>query len=399
MRRILFLLIILFVTSCGKNNDLSGYKAKSNLSLNVTEEVELSDFIDSISVVPLEITNDWKYIVYPSISASENLFAVLDAHFYRLMLFDRKDLTLLFSKDIKGRGRGEILSPANSFILGRDTVCVFDSGTGRICMYGKDGGFIDFLNNGEEICADYVYPVKGNLVAVSQDGGSLYNRDYVSYYKQDGSLLDRQLKIPNDVYECGVYSGDGQTCFMYNDTLRFIMPFTYHLFSSTLDRLESTYFFETDRAIPAGFFKESDDMMVSIGNITKNEYVWHFHNIFETDSHQIFSYLEGQKSYMAFIDKRTGKISINAMTTNPKYDKVSLVNIWRYVLATTTIIYADNDYLYGYVAPTQYEVLKSVHDLDSRLESYSHSLGSYIEKNSNLITDADTRLLIKIKLK
>jgi hypothetical protein len=177
------------------------------------------------------------------------------------------------------------------------------------------------------------------------------------------------------------------------------MPFTYHLFSSTLDRLESTYFFETDRAIPAGFFKESDDMMVSIGNITKNEYVWHFHNIFETDSHQIFSYLEGQKSYMAFIDKRTGKISINAMTTNPKYDKVSLVNIWRYVLATTTIIYADNDYLYGYVAPTQYEVLKSVHDLDSRLESYSHSLGSYIEKNSNLITDADTRLLIKIKLK
>ena len=81
MKSILFLLIILFVTSCGKNNDLSGYKAKSNLSLNVTEEVELSDFIDSISVVPLEITNDWKYIVYPSISASENLFAVLDAHF------------------------------------------------------------------------------------------------------------------------------------------------------------------------------------------------------------------------------------------------------------------------------------------------------------------------------
>ena len=147
MKRILFLLIIIFVTSCGKNNDLSGYKAKYNLSLNVTEEVELSDFIDSISVVPLEITNDWKYIVYPSISASENLFAVLDAHFYRLMLFDRKDLTLLFSKDIKGRGRGEILSPANSFILGRDTVCVFDSGTGRICMYGKDGGFIDLINS------------------------------------------------------------------------------------------------------------------------------------------------------------------------------------------------------------------------------------------------------------
>jgi hypothetical protein len=65
----------------------------------------------------------------------------------------------------------------------------------------------------------------------------------------------------------------------------------------------------------------------------------------------------------------------------------------------SVIIYADNDYLYGYVAPTQYEVLKSVHNLDSRLESYSHSLCRYIEKNSNLITDADTRLLIKIKLK
>jgi hypothetical protein len=397
MKRFPFLIIICLTTiSCDR--DLNNYKAKFVVPLDVDNKKELSECIDSISIVPLEITDNWKYIVYPSIYASDKLFVVLDAHYYRLLVFNKSDFSLLFAKDIKGRGRGEIMTPGNTFILSQDTICIFDQSSGRISMYGTDGRFIDFLNKENEICADYVYPVRDYIVAVSQDGGNMYNRDYVSYYKRDGSLLRRQLTIPDMVYECGVYSGDGPSCFTYNDTLRFIMPFTYHLFSSTLNKLESTYLFDVDRAIPKDYFNKSDDMMISMGRIIKDEYVWNFHNIVETDNHIAFSFLEGQNKFKTLIDKRTNAVSTYAMTTSPEHELTSVVNIWRYVLATTNVIYADNDYLYAYIKPIQNEVLEASKVLDIRLETYSQSTRDYIEKYNEFI-DNDTRIIVKIKLK
>lgn len=399
MKRFVISLIIVLAASCGRNNDLSRYTARINVLLETNDKKEISDNVESISVIPLTITEDWKYMIYPSMSISNDLFVMFDPKFYRLMAYDRQEYNQLFSKDVKGRGRGELTTPGNLFVIDGDTICLYDQGTGMISMYDLTGDFIGTLNYKERIVADYVYPVKNQLVAISQSGGGRNNRDYVSYYKRSGELLDRQLKIPDEVYDCGVYSGDSPTCYMFNDTLRFIMPFTYNLFSSTFDSVECSYLFQTSKTIPSNLFKESNDVVEAIGKIMKDGYVWNFNGIAETNDYLTFSYYEGQKMKKAMMDKRSGSVVINNVASNPHYDGVSVVNIWRYILSCAIIVSADNDYLYASVPSESFDILSATKDiLDNRLENYLESYQVFKNKNVDVL-DKESCVMVKIKLK
>lgn len=399
MKLCLLFLVFFLAVSCGRNNDINSYPAGKCVLLESGDKTELSDYVESISVVPLKITEDWKYMIYPSLSMSDELLVMFDPKFYRLMAYDRQEYNLLFSKDVKGRGRGELTTPGNLFLLSSDTICLYDQGTGMISMYDKTGNYVGTLNNNEIIVADYVYPFQDNLLAISQSGRSRNNRDYVSCYTMSGKLLDSQLKIPDAIYDCGVYSGDLPTCYTFNDTLRFIMPFTYNLFSSTSTNLECIYLFETSKTMPPKLFKESDDIVETIGKIMKGGYVWNINGLAETDNYLTFSFLEGQKQKKAIIDKRNDKVIINSVETNRHYDALSPVNIWRYVLSRANIVFADNDYMYATVPCKSFDVLSAAKDLlDSRLEEYLDSYQAFKNNNGHL-ADNETCLIVKIRFK
>ena len=127
-------LLVLFVVSCSNTKNKIIFETKQVINLSDKEKpFDIIDRISSIDVLELTIDDNWKYLDFPKMIASENGYTFLTPKTFFLVHYDVQG-NLKYSKQIKGRGRGEVINVGNIFERG-DTLMIYDSYIGRILCF------------------------------------------------------------------------------------------------------------------------------------------------------------------------------------------------------------------------------------------------------------------------
>lgn len=411
IKHILFLATCLglLLVSCSKRDELSSYVSNNKIVLPEESSEDYISCIDSIGLIPLSVDKDWVYIDDPFMCKSYNSWFLLDQETYHLMIYDILG-NKMFSRVIKGRGRGEVLNVGNIFCIG-DSVCIFDIGSGRIIVYDNKGQYKGFLNNKNEIHADLVFPIGvENYVAISNAGFSMKDNHYVSYMDKDFKSLNTFISLPDYLFDFNIKSKNSTLAHIYDDTLRFMLQLDYNIFSLTKDTLISSFYLNTSNPIVTDEISARDtkpeNTLNLIQNIYKKGYAAFFSGFGETERFITFNYIMNQKKYNVLIDKN--KLEAYSFSLSDYINKEALENqlesqkeesllIWKLIISNSTILYSDEDCIYCSVDAGLYNILKVTTDyVDERLVKLYNEMKKYYTDN---VISANDHILLKMYLK
>lgn len=377
-------LLFLFVVSCSNNNNKINFETKQVINLSDNETLfDVIDKINSIEVLELAVDDNWKYLDFPKMIASVNGYTFLTPKTFYLVHYDVNG-NIKYSKQIKGRGRGEVINVGNIFERS-DTLMIYDSYIGRILCYNSEGKFCSFLG-GAEFDVDKLYPTKNAYYGISKDGG--LDNYYCTLYNTDGSLIDRNLPLPSFLHGLNFSVGRSDLSYIFHDTLRFMLNFDYNILSLTKNSLESSYYFSSSNQIPDDYFEEKNGVELKIPNIVSdllsNGYTCQFEGLFETDRYLIVNYTSNSKRYLLLYDKRNntfGRLEApDALFEESMVPLLTTKDIWRYIMFSFTRLYSDDDNLYGQVPFSLYTILTASESLfDEKIRSFYDGLSFYVE--------------------
>ena len=381
MKKYLYLLIICVLISCGgKQESIITDKV---VYLNVNAE-HIDKQIESITLLPFEVDDYWKYINAPLTTKIGDtiIFCTKEScHF----LGYKENGEKVFSKHIKGRGRGEVLEVSNIFT--RDNkICLFEMSTGSVMMYRDNGTFISKSEN--SFIEEYLYPLNNDgyvgLSSVRFDGSK-----YVSIYDNEGKLVKKKLNIPHYLKNQSMKFGQTPMSYCYKDSVRFMIPYNYNLFSVSSGSFESRFQFVTENPIPSEALDKLDPYMPVLDKLQLiAKYDDDFQGLFEMNDFLFFYYSGTHVLYNKHADSVY-------KTDNPqkRYNKtlafsLSIDEIWQYLISSFLPLYSDNNNLYGRLPSSFYDLLKDCQkQLDSRLTSLLQEMDDYYRKYKLLPDD------------
>jgi sugar lactone lactonase YvrE len=123
------------------------------------------------------------------IAIDDNRLYVVDTHGHKILVFSKKDGSLLFSFGSNGSGKGDFNYPTNIFLDKGGLVYIADSMNFRVQIYDQRGHFISMFGKHGNGSGDFSKP-RG--IAVDSDGqvyvaDALF--DTVQIFDKDGQLL------------------------------------------------------------------------------------------------------------------------------------------------------------------------------------------------------------------
>lgn len=394
--------VLLFTVSCSKDNNRINYQTKQTINLSDdSNNFDIIDRINGLEVIGLSVDDNWKYLDYPMMVASKTGYYFLSEETYHLISYDTLG-NLRYSRQIKGRGRGEVLNVGNIFER-NDTLMLYDLYYGRIMCYNSDGVFCSFLNRGEYL-ADKLYPSNNMFFGLSVNGFGGSNKNYCALFDSEGTILKSHLPLP--IFLNGLHHTSGHTAlsYMFHDTLRFMLNFDYNIFSLSKKGLESSYCFKSSNQIPENFFGRENGVEMKaleiIGKIMSSGYTCLFEGLFETEKYIVVNYRSNGKRYMLLYDKETNTYS---QLASPKtlFDKsmvadLTTIDIWSYILFSFTRLYSDNEIIYGRMPYSVYTILSASESLfDEKISAFYKQLKNYVLSNN--LSDGES-IFIKMKL-
>lgn len=409
------IILAIMMTSCNHNiKSLDDYIAHKTINLSETTDTSYFDFIESLSVVNLEVDSDWVYFSYPLLIANEWGTVCIDQDVYKMLTFG-PDGKKIASRFLEGRGPGECITIGNIFQM-EDSICIYDQAMGKINVYNFQGKFLGVLNKNTLVVADEVYPLSDGMFA----GVSFYPSstdsfpsteqkterkvEYVTLYDNQFKQRSHYLTLPSFYAYTSMQIGNTTSVFTYKDSLRFILPFDHHFFSFTEDSLECQYDFVSKNAIPSevlnrnGLDVMSTDFLIEL---QKNSWAKMCSNLAETSRFISFTYYVGGVTYKVLIDKTNDKevsitVPVSLFYSNGP-EVITTTQLWGQVIhAATTTLYSDEDYLYASMSCSLFWTLKKYESSqDDRLRDLYNQMKTYVEGNKLYETD---RFLVRIKL-
>ena len=391
-----FISLVLLLISCRKNSGQPTESTTIDLSAYSTQSIE--SVIESVSAVDFKIDDSWIYLNTSIMTKTENSYAFLDEENGVLQIYD-VDGHKKMSRSLFGRGSGEILNVGHIYTIG-DTVCIYDDSMGNLLYYDEDGNYIGKWE--VSVIDNYLYKISNDNKYIglytSRDDGN----EYVYIYNKNGEIANKHLSVPNYLKGKNISFGRTPNSYLFNDTLRFILPYDYNIYSVTESSLTTTYSYVPKNPIPKSILKEAEEnTTIEIhGTVMAGGYDFMFHNIFETNRYLLFTYHSDKTFEICLFDKINS--SLNKMPFPEKFYNKSMASslttydIWQYLIYNISPLYSDGESIYGRTFIQTYEMLKDCEDkLDERLLSLKNNLEEYIKANDITLGDA---IIVKISL-
>ena len=383
----LLTLLLLFV-SCSnrKGSELYGFQSKQIIDLaDQSDCFDIIDRIKSIDVLNLTVDDIWVHMRYPRMVISDRGYYFLSDRTDFLIGYDKSG-HLKFSKPIKGRGRGEITSVGNMFMKS-DTLMIYDRSVGRVLCFDENGNFLSFHNR-EEVRAEKYYVTDDCCLGLSIFGDSEYDGHYCVKYDIDGSFLDNYLFLPEHYIGYNSTIGYIDMSYLYHDTLRFILPHDYSIFSLTKNGIESTFRFKSDHEIPNDFFdgmtgleRMNPDVLAKMA---KEGFTDSFSELTETDKYLAADFFSEHKNYTMLYDKYQNNYGLllcpDALFEESMASELTTQDIWRYILFSFVRLCVYDNSIYGCASYSLYYILsKNIPLHDEKIRDFYGQLENYVK--------------------
>ena len=371
----------------------------SNSNTTVTDRVELPGTVDneafannveSISVMNLQMGDDWSLVQFPELAAGDNYFYVLEYSQFRLISFDKQTGDRVSARTIKGNGPGEITSLTTMFCLG-DTIC-FQGSWYKVLAYDQNCNFLGKIHEFEEGFFGYkICPLaSGGFALISPQ----HPRDVKSLLVTDKSFNTISEHFQTPIFRMFVNPTPSAPYFVNGDTARFFYCCDNHLYTLRGDSEQCIEFVMPKPLTPEIATKESDKMF---------EYDGLFGDLSGSGRFVHFSYNLGKARYSSMLDKNTNSVvSINYNELGQGTSKLVLD-----FFKKGAIMLTDGKYIYSVCKNRRMAEILEGHDdlLDARLRETQAQYRAYLERNAEYIKglDEDERaaanVILKIKLK
>lgn len=383
---IFVLLSLLLSCSSKKSSELYDYHPKQVIDLTDQSDCfNLIDRIKGIDVLNLAVDDNWVHLRYPKMAISENGYYFLSDKTDFLIGYSKTG-NLKFAKQIKGRGRGEIMSVGN-ILMKNDTLMVYDRVLGRMLCYTEDGDFSSFLNK-YEVKAEKLYKINNCIYGLSIFCDHEFDNKYCVIYDNDGSSLNNYLTLPSFLIGYDYTVGYTDLSYLHRDTLRFMLVHDYTLFSLTPNGIESSYRFKSDREMPKDYFDDmtgSEMMNPEVTAKTWSEgFTDYFSELTETDKYIMVNFSSDNQNQMMLYDKRMN--SYGLLLTPDSFFEESMIpeltteDIWKYIMFSFTRLCVYDNSVYGCASYGLYHILSKTENLhDEKIAAFYEQVKTFVE--------------------
>lgn len=391
------------LTACNSGSKTE-VAASSSIELPGTVDNDaFADNIESISVMNLQMDDDWVFIEFPHFVLSDNYMYMLGDYIKKMVCFDLRTGEKKSCRAIRGNGPGEILEFNDIFCVG-DNFCVYDE-KHIIRQYNSKGEFLGKMHEFDESFSDYDHVMRlknGDYAFLMRGHGRPDSvRPAILLTDESFNIKSRYFTIPQS--GSITFFGQANPYFVNGDTVRFFLSYDTHIYSlcgdieqnielvlpnplteKFLNRLKDISDFEK--------FKEAMDAM--------NLYDGRFSDFGESGRFLFIQYKMSGTSYLAMIDKNTNNVVSKISHGESDNIVADLLNRMYYY-------YSDGKYLYGrYKYSDLAEFFENLGDQpDERLQKTKAELQACLERNADYIKGlepeelGEASILAKIKLK
>lgn len=297
MKKIFYLLTILFVVSCSQlGKDQEGKTVVVNIDLNrKPENINTTDFLRRISIrlVPLETTEDSNLgIYYNQMVVSDGNIYILDGQQSVILCFDGNGR---FIRKINKLGNGpqEYSRPGGIAVL-KERISVLDRN--RIQQYDLEGNFIKTIpvSRGYQI----IVTPSGNFVITGSyiDEYSLHIFDSTgkllsAYFPRQEKLSDMILTRANassmGVYKNGIFVSNYFDLSVYHvadDTVKTLYKFDFGaqnmpddlFYGSPEDKMDKFENYRNNKVMNIDYLTVSEDWMIFIASLHRNNTIIYY---------------------------------------------------------------------------------------------------------------------------
>lgn len=370
MKKNLLFFLTLVLVSCGKSEN---FMPDKTIVLGV-ESKQIHEQINSVSVMPFEVDDSWKHVSVPLMTKIDDTFILFTNETCYLLGY-KENGKKVFSRNIKGRGRGEVLEVGNICSDGK-TVYIYDVAKGELEKYDKRGNYCSKIDG--PFMAEYLYPLKDRLVGMTSL--SLKDNKYVTVFDEKKNVIDSYLSIPDYLKNQSMKFGRTPMSYCFKDSVRFMMPYDYNIYSVSENGIESKYRFVPENPIPPEVLESIEpNMPILEKSLLVGPYDDDFQGLFETDRYLFFYYSRNHVLY----DKHTGSVF---KTENPTQnyhkglsDGMTSDELWKYFIGSFIPVYSEGNCLYGRLPMSLCSIMDDCRNkLDSRLASLMNEIDNYL---------------------
>ncbi|MBO7478796.1 MAG: 6-bladed beta-propeller [Salinivirgaceae bacterium] len=389
--------------ACNSNQTDTAVTNRVELPGTVDNEAFASN-VESISVMNLQMDDDWVFASYPEIVFGDNSMYLLDQMqetLINLICFDRQTGEKVAGRSIKGRGPGEINQSNSLFCIG-DTLYIQDI-ENNVKGYDKNIKYVGLLHEFEP------KGIRHNMLRLDNGTYALVWLNRLETDSERAALIltdnafdtiSTHFSVPeNNVY---IMLAEGVPYYANVDTIRFIFPCDNHLYSLCGDTEQCT-----ELVLPKPLTPEIIWNMVETTHSTAkmDEYDGFFGGLGESGRFVYFKYHIAKDYYISMFDKRTSKAVSIIQSINDDLSKSA--DIVNEIIKYMNVVVTDGKYIYARCENSIMAQFLEGHDdvLDARLKKTQAEYRAYLERNAEFIKglepeerDAAT-VLLKIKLK
>ena len=376
----------------------SGNQPQINSRVELPGKVDNEAFtanIESISVMNLQMDDDWTFIDYPRIATGDNYIYFLDDRQVRLVCFNRQTGEKQSGRTVKGNGPGGLLYMSTMFCNG-DTLCVYDS-KGIILQYDQKLSFLGKLHElGEDISRYNVQQFGSKNYALVTTGGG---DEPIMVTDKQFNILSRHFPVQERHNSLG--SGVSRPYYSKGDTVRGFLASDNRIFA-LCGETESCTELVVPNPLPAEVKRKATYGEIDFQTVF--EYDGLFGNLTESGRFVSFVYYCDRMRYTSLLDKRTNSVvSIPADGGNTDNAAGILADFFN----KTTIFQTDGKFIYTKAQNARMAELIEGHDdvLDARLKATQAQYRAYLERNAEFLKGLEpeerkaANVILKIKLK
>jgi hypothetical protein len=386
------------LTAC---NSGSKTEVAASCSVELSETVDsiaFTDNIESISLMNLQMDDDWVFIFDPHFVFSDNYMYMFENYTMKMLCFDKRTGEKISSRAILGNGPGEIVQFYDMFCIG-DNFCVYDE-KHIIRQYNSKGAFLGKMHECDDSFSGYNHLMR------------LKNGDYAFFLRGDRQsdsvrpailLTDESFNIKSRYFaipqsKSWLNIGYANPYFANDDIVRFFLSYDTHLYA-LCDGIEQNIELILPNPLTVKIANSLDprdsqyfDKIVS--------YDGNFSDFGESGRFLVFQFKMSGNYYLSMLDKRT-----NNVVSKAYYDESQ--SIIARLFDKMYYLSSDGKYLYGkYFYKDLAALLENLGDQpDERLQKTKAELQACLERNADYIKGlepeelGEASILAKIKLK
>lgn len=402
--KLLFIAVCATMMACNNQN-----LATNRIELQGTVDNEaFANNVESISVMNLQMDDNWTFSDYMSVYLTDNYIYVFDGGNFmssgnnmRILCFDRQTGGILSSRIIKGNGPGEIIEGKSIFCID-DTLCIYDAKK-VIRKYDHNCSFVGKLHEFSDISDIYdIVRLNSGKYAFVAIVNSYTDTTNAALMLADESFNILSKHFPISPIEI-MFIGVDEPCYVDGDTIRLICGYDNHLY---------TLYGNVEQCIELGLpnpittEKANELFEKQEYQIVFDNFDGQFSGLCGSGRFLLFKYQLKGEPYLSMVDKRSNKVvSIPRMETEDAKTTVDLVN--RIMCDAWAGKKSYDGYIYAICQNGRLDCWLEYYDelLDERLQKTRASYHACLERNAEYLKGLEpeerdeANVLIKIKLK